>query len=468
MLKLVVVDHSAESRHRLVDAFQQTIGAATTDLAFIPRFSIVPRSPQEVRFHTPPDICVVGPELAEDTTGECAELRRLIPTGILIAQLRSPNPSLHLIEHLARSGVDDVLPPGWSAAQLLQKIVLLGRKRASGSRGKLVVVGAGKGGVGVTSIAAAVADIAGCAAKRVVLVDFDIETQDAARFLRARPFVNEMLESIFEEKTPLTAEFVEQCCVSIDESGGAFKVMPPCLGLRSVGSGGIDRSRTLMTLLEILDQMFDVTVVDLGSARGAFLEVFHRSADVAILVASSDPAALYPSVEWARRVRGYLGAQSRIVIVENQSPCGGLAGRFVRGEIGRAAALGSKEAVSVCVPHSKRGALWPGSGETLYRCGGRKIRRALDRVWGEVEPSSPPATAARQGFGALLKRGMRRLVRREPLLSPTAPYGDDTLNLPASHRETPLEIPLFEGVTGIDPRSLVSGLDKRLATVTES
>ena len=488
MLKLVVVDRSAESRHRLVERLQCLLGGEVPDARFIPRVSVVPRALQEIKFHAAPDICIVGREIAESASGECAELRRALPTTPLIAELGCSVPRLGDIEQLARCGIDDVLPAEFQATELLQRLVLLLRKRNLGRSGQLVVVESAKGGLGVTSVAAGLADVATAAGKSAVLVDFDTDTQDAARFLGARPYLNEMLQQICELRRPLTQEFVEQCLVSTGGAEGGFKVVPPVPGGSFVEGDDGSLARTLLAFLEILDQMFDVTVIDVGSSRGAVRELFHRVADVVVLVVSTDPAALYATVEFARRLSGTLGPTARLVVTENRTGGAGLASSFVRSEIARAARLDEAKPTGVVIPYCARAALWPGSGETFFRHGGRGLSRAFEALWNEVgsgvqlvdrpvsmgEFSGPRVVERVRSFGTFALRAIRSVRIGGPSGRSARASGGavsaepHAVTGPCEIRQPKLlELPEPHGALPLDPRSLVSGLQQRLATVTE-
>lgn len=463
MLTLVVVDRSAESRHRLVGVLQRLLGSDLPDLAYVPRVSIVPRAPHEMKFHAAPDICIIGREIVEGVMGEIAELRRTMPDAVLLAELWCAAPGIGVIEQLARYGIDDILAPTFGANDLIQKLILLIRKRGAGKRGQLIVVGAGKGGLGVTSVSTAVAEIAALSGKNTVLVDFDVETQDASRFLHTRPYLNETLQAIFDQLKPLTYESVEQCLVPLEGDAKTFRVMPPMAEREGLFDPRASYSRILVSLLEMLDEMFDVTVVDIGAARGAVLDVFHRTADVAVLVTSGDPAALYPSLERARRIRASLGGTARLVVVENRTGPGGLPTRFAQREVARAGGLSERGVPALAIPYCARAAMWPGSGETLYRLGRTGVRRAFERLGREIMIEGGAMTEERDEVSSLLRRSLRKVgaifertggrkdMDRAPQQLLPPPIGISSCDEDSSPTEAVVSGKL------LDPRALISG-----------
>ncbi len=124
MLRLVVVDRSAESRHRLVGELNRLFGSDLPDLVFVPRVSVTPTAIHELKFQAVPDICIVGREFVEGALSEIAELRRFMPEGVILAELPTPSLGIGGIERLARLGFDDVLAPDFGSSELLQKLVL--------------------------------------------------------------------------------------------------------------------------------------------------------------------------------------------------------------------------------------------------------------------------------------------------------------------------------------------------------
>lgn len=478
MLSLVVVDRSAESRHRLVGELHRLLGADLPDLAFVPRIGVTPRAIHEMKFQAAPDICLIGREIVEGSAREIVELRQVMPAAVILAEVGSRTPGLALIERLARYGVDDVLPADFSAEQIFQKLVLHTRRHGTKKRGQLVVVGAGKGGLGVTSVAVATADIAARSGKKTLLIDCDGETQDASRFLHVRPFgnetsfLNETLQAIFDQQKPVAPEFVEQSLVAEDTSSFPFRIMPPTGEGELAFDPHAAYSRVLVSLLEVLDGMFDVTVVDLGSARGALLDVFHRSADTAIVVASADPAALHPTVERARRMQASLGATARLMVVENRTGPGGLPNGFALQEVLRSIGRHREGVRGVSIPYCNHGAMWPGSGETLYRFGRGGIRRAIELLWKEIVATEGEVVSCELGRYSAMRRIVRAVRRRCIFARPESPTTGKPQSLPTpllggeSGRESQRQLPLLNPETALDPRALISGFREHLESVS--
>ena len=385
MVKLVVVDRSAESRGKIVDQINSFLRTKLPELEFMPRISIKPLSPEELKFHGTPDICIVGSEMLLQELTSISGIKRLIPDTPVMARTTAPLSGISTIEQLARLGADDVIPDSISAAEFLRKIIILSRRRAKARSGKLVLVESGKGGLGVTSLVAGLGECLVEHGKKAALLDFDFETQDLSRFLQARPFVNENLHLILEQNRPVTQEFVEQCLVPVWGDVSSLCCMPPAAESEAIYDSQSSYARTILSVLEVLDGLFDCVLVDGGSVRGAVLKTLLRVADKAAFIINNDPSALYASVDKLSRMRTLLSAGADLVVVENASSRFGLADKLLREEFSRAARLDEGAWAAAAVPFNRTAGRWPGSGGTLYSHGGSVIKGALKGLAMQLE-----------------------------------------------------------------------------------
>jgi MinD-like ATPase involved in chromosome partitioning or flagellar assembly len=378
MLKIVVVDRTAEERNRLVDELQALVSRIDSDLDALPRIDIHPLSLQELKFRSAPDICVVGPGLLSEEASEIGTIRKTLEETAIVARLGVETSSIALVEQLARLGIDDALPPDITPTEFLRRIVLLTRKTKRHKAGKLILVDSGKGGLGTTTVTAALADNLVCQGKRVTLVDFDFETQDLSRFLQSRPFINENLQQLLDRQRPCTQEYVDQCLVKVwDQGKGFLSCMSPVADCDELHNSGSGFSRTFLSIFEILDASADCVIVDVGCARGPMLRTLYRIADKILFIVNPDPAALYASTDRVAQLRGFLCPDSEIVFISNNRVAGGLPGSVLVEEFNRALNISPDAWSSAAIPHCSQGQRWPGSGGTLYSLGGVRVKAAL-------------------------------------------------------------------------------------------
>lgn len=380
MLNIVVVDATAAARSRIAEWLQRLFKESSAEQVILPQLNVKQLSRQELKFHSKPDVCIIGDELIAGELTEVASIRKILPDTILLAVTNPQLESVYTIEQLARCGVDDTISSNVGSREFLKKIILLSRKAGAKKNGKLIVVAGGKGGVGVTTVAAGVAEALIESKQKVALVDFDFETQDLSRFLQVRPFINENLQLLFEQARPVTQEFVQQCLVPVWHDEPLLFCMPPIAESEDLFDARAGYVRTLIGILEVLDSSYDCVVVDVGSARGGFLNALYRTADQVVLVMNNDPAALFASLAKIDRIRSYLAPNAELTVVENSVSRSGLPEKLLREEFSRAAKVSPDLWLFSPIPFCRSGSRWPGSGATIYAQGNRKIKQALQAL----------------------------------------------------------------------------------------
>ena len=366
MIRIAVIDSSAESRGRILDQLDSFLRTGLQETQLLPRISLKPVSPQELKFNAAPDVCLVGPELVDGDITEIARIKKLFPNTPLMVWLSENLSNLKIIEQIARQGADDVLTFDASAQYFFRRLLMISRKAVHQSSGKLVVVDGGKGGVGVTTIAAALSELISSQGKKVVVVDCDFETQDCSRFLQARPFLNENLRLILDEERAVTEESIDQCLSIVWQDDKLMRCMAPVAEGEDLYDPRSRLSRTFLSVLEVLDSNNDLVVVDIGCARSSLQKMLYRVADKLIFVVNDDPASLYASVDKLTRARNLLSAGAHLCVVENSVGVSGLGNKLLRKEFSRAARLEPSHWAPEAIPYCKIGQRWPGSGSTFF------------------------------------------------------------------------------------------------------
>lgn len=377
MIELVVVDSTAENRRRLIEQLTEYLKPGNSDIEYLPGIRLTPLSPQELRFHAAPDICIVGAGLLGSNITELGKIKQLFPETPCMVELPPNMQSIAVVEQLARYGAENFITSTTGAQEFIRTVIVLARKNAVARVGKLFLVDSGKGGVGVTSIAAGIADMLLDTGKKVLVIDLDHDTQDVSRFLQARPFVNENLHSILSGNRPVTHEFVEECLVSVWEGLDSLYVLPPVPECDSLFDPRNPAARIFISVLEVLDTLFDFIIVDMGNVRGTLLRALYRAADGVFFVVNNDAATLYASVDRVQRVRALLPPDSLLHVVENGSQKYGLPQTVLRREFSRAAQITEEAWSSTAIPFCRSGHTWPGSGGTLYSQGSAALKNSF-------------------------------------------------------------------------------------------
>ena len=411
MLTIYVLDQSADARNNTVEKINRLLETEPDEQLLLPRISIRPITKQELKFNAAPDILVVGPELATLELSEIANIKKILPSAAILVKLNDSLNNLTIIEQIARLGADDIFSDNTTASELLRKIILLARKRTGAKHGRLIAIESGKGGIGATTITAALGEVIASTGKKVALVDLDFDTQDLSRFLQVRPFVNENLQLLLDQQRPISEDSVRQCLSRVWENEENLVCMTPIPDSDGAYDPRSLYSRGLLSVLEVLDGIFDYILVDMGGARGAIERTIHRVADRIVFLISNDPACVYASVDKISRLRTVLSAGSEILLVENARQKHALPPEVLRAEIQRVTKLGANCWQEQAIPFCSRACHWPGSGASLAASGNREIASAIQALAANLGVEDFQEKQ-KSGQRSSIVSGLRNLINR--------------------------------------------------------
>lgn len=379
MIEIAVVDSSAEARNRLAERIISFQKEMQRSQPVCPQVSLRPVSLQELAFSSSPDICVVGSDCLTSDLVEIATIRKHIPEAKLIAECNRDHQSFVIIEQMARLGIDDTISPSTTAEEFFRKLILLHKRSKPKRQGKLVVVDSGKGGVGVTSIVAAMAEILVRSGKKVCVVDLDSQTQDLTRFLQVRPAINENLDAILSQERSTVREFVEQAIFSVWNSE-SFVLVPPA----TVQLNGLQprspQLRSFLSFIEQLDIIFDIVLIDIAGIRGAVHQSLIRVADKVIFVSNPEPASIYSTIQLVQEALRISPHPEDINLIHN---C--VAPRIMpviasQNELCRATQLKKENIFPIAVPFVHQAARWPASGTTMISGTKGQIEKVITKA----------------------------------------------------------------------------------------
>ena len=418
MISLIVVDSSAESRNRIIEDINACFTLDPSQIHFFPRLSITPLAPEELKFHTVPDICIIGPELLIQEISELGRIKRLLPNTAILVKSNGALESLSMVEHLARLGADDILSEKLPATELLRKIILHARSHSRTKTGRLIVVDSGKGGVGVTSFVAGLGELCAENNHRCCLIDMDFETQDLSRFLHVKPFVNDPLSEILGQNRAIFQESVEECLTQVWTDEDKLLVMTPPADCDELHDPTASLYRSMVSVLEILDSLFSIVVIDMACTRGILRKTLYRVADDIVFLSGNDPASLYTA---ANRIGGGFASMapaSKLWIVQNAASKQGLPTKLFFSELQRATRLENSCFIEEAIPYSKAASLWPGSGATLFSRGDRHISKAMKKVAARLS-LFPDDTASEASASGIIAQIISRFKKKNTV--PEAP-----------------------------------------------
>jgi MinD-like ATPase involved in chromosome partitioning or flagellar assembly len=388
MLHIAAIELHATGRHDLVRRLNSLVESAGSSPHLIPPIAIRPVAPEEAAFVHAPEVVIVGPLLCEESPDSIRRFRSLFPDAYLLAMINEHADQLGRAEALASRGVNELMSVLINGVQFMQRIIVLNRSLATTRRGKLILIDGAKGGVGATSVAAGIGETLASAGYSAVLVDLDSESQDLARFLGARPFLNDALQLILNQQSPLTEENISQALVQVGDEVHPFSVVPPVISPYTNILPTTPAGKSFLAFLQMVDTQHDFTIVDLAHAGPELRSSLLRGADKVVLVVNGSPSTLHSAVQKIVTIKGVQGDFLRLKIVENASPHS-LPSSLLRTEIGKMTGITDEQWCSLPVPYSRSVAYWPGSFSTPASIGCKRTRRALASATAELIEGAP-------------------------------------------------------------------------------
>lgn len=383
MIRVGIVDLTAESRAQIAESFTSFLQSERVQSHWLPQINVHPISLHQLPFHDIPDICLLGPELCEGEISEIKKIRTIIPQATILALLSPGVDALQKYESLVSQGVDDVIAFERASDQIFKAILNFERSRKKNNEGECILVDSGKGGVGTTTIVAALGEQLLLEDKRVAVIDLDFVTQDLTRFLRVKPHTNEALEMLLHGARPLIQEFVAQCMTQVWEGEDRFLCVSPVVHMQEdVLLGGKDL-QLFHRIIRLIRGMVDAVVIDLAGWPGEFARSFYRVASKIIYVTSNDPAGFHASIERLRQLYVSVAAETEIILLQNQVALGGLPEEFMRDQLIRFSPIPEEKFSIIYVPLCKGARRWAGSGCSPLGCGSLQFQSAIARLTGD-------------------------------------------------------------------------------------
>lgn len=387
MIELGIIDLSADGRRHIASLIQKWTWVSPDSRVTVPRVSVHLLPPEEIRFNGSLDVCLIGPELIGCDAAFIHTIRQQLPGKLIVCILSQQIYSFGLVEQLGRLGVDDVLMDSATSDEFFRRLVLLQRRLNHKKKGRLVVVGAARGGVGTTFVAAGIAEGYLSKARKVCVVDCDVISQDLTRFLQVRPHVSESLRLLIDQQRVVTSETVAECAQPVWSDAPRIMCVPPAAGQDESIFATPRAARAFCAVLEALQTMHDVVVVDTGSLPAVAISALYQVADEAVFVANRDPAGAFANRQALLMISGYVRPDAKISTVLNDNSLITASLGVVRDE---ALALPGREVNEVVVPRMPKAGRWPCSGATPFQFLSRYFESLL------VEPNDDAVYATSQ------------------------------------------------------------------------
>lgn len=393
-MKLLIVDSSTESQAlcaKRIEAFNQA-DMEMLDL----KVKLAGEREFAERLHEA-DVLVLGSGLGDRSVN-------------IARQAMAATPWLHIVMFVTDEaygggafraahsvGVRKVFPDSASPLDFLQELVAIHaefRREGRTKEGKVIAITHAKGGVGATSITAALGEVCSVYNRRTLLWDLDVETRDLSRSLTVNGVEAKVVSAWVNGSREISRESLKDAIIPI--SSDVSVLMPPDRMAESMdlvchtdGMGIVQR------VLELSRVLFDLVIVDTAGRMGPSTGTILRSADIVVIVIDDTILGLTAVDLYLTFVKTLVGGVDRIVFLVNAYSGTFLGVPQIAAELEPAHHLGEAPWRLPLVPNDPKGGQWPGSGRTLYSLGSKQTRAVLEKIARELGIIEGPAGVQR-------------------------------------------------------------------------
>lgn len=380
-MKVLVVDRTVEGQASLAKKFQNFDQSEIESLDLGVKLSDVESLPTRLEGA---DVLVLGSELGDEAREIARTVKRDYPNISIIHFVSSTSYSSGAFRAAQLAKVRKVFPENASALDLLQELVAVNEElRACGKtkKGKLTVFTSPKGGLGVTTIIAALAEASVSRGRDVLLWDMDIETRDLARALLASGS-NKICSAWVNGQSEITRESLRNAI--LPTKIGATILLPPDefpAALDLVNQP--DSMRIVQRIVNLSKCIKDNLLVDTAGRIGPSAGILMQSADNIIVTIDDSLIGL-------SAVTAFLDTIVPLIRENADSITFLCSGTKLRMEEIRRI-IESRHRFSDAawrlpqMPYDEVAAKWAGTGKTLYSLGNKFTRRAIEKIAQELE-----------------------------------------------------------------------------------
>ncbi len=332
------------------------------------------------------DVLVIGSGVGDRSTAIARQAMAQVPWLHIIMFVRDDVYGGGAFRSAHACGVRKVFPDSASPLDFLQELVAIHaefRREGRTREGRVVAVTHAKGGVGATSVAAALAEVCSVYHRRTMLWDMDVETRDLSRSLTVNGAEAKVVSGWVNGSREISRQSLTDALIPI--SSDVSVLMPPDRMAESMDLICHPDGMTIVQrVAELARVLFDVIIVDtagrMGPATGALL----RTADVVLIVIDDTILGLTAVDLYLSFVKTLVGGTDAIVFAVNPYSGALLGVPQIAQELEPAHNLGEAPWRLPPIPNDPKAALWPGSGRTLYSMGQKQTRVTLEVIAKEL------------------------------------------------------------------------------------
>ena len=333
------------------------------------------------------DAVLLGPGISNETFALSRKIKELNPRIQVISFVSDKEYSTGSFIKSRDSGVRIVLPQRATPLDLLQVLVAIDSEQRVSSckgRGQLSVFVSGKGGLGATTLVAALGDHLANQNRKALLWDLDIETRDLSRAVLSSETRSARLTDFVRGEARSTKATLKAACVKWHKEAC---VLPPP-DILAAGLDLISHPDSITLLDEIIEcarELFDHVLVDLGGRLGAGAAKMMQLADNIFVLVDDSWLGLTATAAYLNAISpilhgnfstvNFVGAGTKLSVHELKAVLEKQSGLKTDQRSWR---YGT-------VPFDAAARRWPGSGETLFSIGSRATKQVVVQIGDSID-----------------------------------------------------------------------------------
>ena len=382
-MKLLIVDSSNESQ---ASCPRRVVSFSRSDMEMLDLKVKLVNEPECSERVVEADVLVIGSGVGERAVAIARQAQAVAPWIQIVMFVSDSAYGGGAFRSAHSVGVRKVFPDSASPLDFLQELVAIHsdfRKDGRTHEGRVVAIVQAKGGVGATSVTAALAEVCSVYNRRTMLWDLDIETHDLSRSLTVNGAEAKVVSAWVNGTREIDRESMRDALIPI--SSEVSVLLAPDRFAESMDlschADGIGIAQRIVELSRVL---FDVVLIDTGGRLGPATGALIRSADVVLVVIDDTILGLTAVDLYLSFIKGLLGSTDRLFFLVNPSSGALMTVQQIAAELEPAHRLGDMPWRLPPLPFEPKASLWPGSGQTLYSMGSKSMRQAFDKIAREV------------------------------------------------------------------------------------
>jgi MinD-like ATPase involved in chromosome partitioning or flagellar assembly len=382
-MKLLIVDISAEAQAlvaKRIDMFSQS-DKEMLDL----KVGLVGENDFLSRVQDA-DVVIIGSGLQEQAVAMSRQASSIVPWIHIIMFVTDTAYGGGAFRAAHSAGVRKVFTDSAGPLDVLQELVGIYaefRREGRTREGRVVVVTHAKGGVGATSITAALGEVCSVFNRRTLLWDLDVESRDLSRSLSVNGVEARVVSSWVNGSRDISKDSLMDALVQI--SNEVSVLMPPDKMAESMDLiCHTDGIQIVQRITELSRVLFDIVLIDTGGRLGPATGALIRAADVVLVVIDDTLLGLTAVDLYLKDLKTLAGGTDRVVFAVNPYSGSMMGISQIAAELEPAHSLGEAAWRLPAISNDPNAQMWPGSGRTLYSMGQRSTATTFEKIAKEL------------------------------------------------------------------------------------